>query len=75
MPPREQLQADGIATALHYPIPVHLQPAHADLGDPEAAGGGSAPGQEQRGNEEREATFDELALRKPGELFSFLHTV
>jgi len=29
---RERLQADGIATALHYPIPVHLQPAHADLG-------------------------------------------
>lgn len=26
------LRADGVATALHYPIPVHLQPAYADLG-------------------------------------------
>jgi len=26
------LQAEGIATGLHYPIPVHLQEAHADLG-------------------------------------------
>jgi len=25
------LQAEGIQTGLHYPIPVHLQPAHADL--------------------------------------------
>jgi len=29
---RQRLQTDGIATGLHYPIPVHLQPAHADLG-------------------------------------------
>ena len=26
------LQAQGIHTGIHYPIPVHLQPAHADLG-------------------------------------------
>jgi dTDP-4-amino-4,6-dideoxygalactose transaminase len=26
------LRADGIHTGLHYPIPVHLQPAWADLG-------------------------------------------
>jgi dTDP-4-amino-4,6-dideoxygalactose transaminase len=26
------LQAKGIHTGLHYPIPVHLQPAHHDLG-------------------------------------------
>jgi dTDP-4-amino-4,6-dideoxygalactose transaminase len=26
------LQAEGVATGLHYPIPVHLQEAHADLG-------------------------------------------
>jgi dTDP-4-amino-4,6-dideoxygalactose transaminase len=26
------LQAQGIQTGLHYPIPVHLQEAHADLG-------------------------------------------
>jgi dTDP-4-amino-4,6-dideoxygalactose transaminase len=33
---RERLQAAllerGIHTGIHYPIPVHLQPAHADLG-------------------------------------------
>ena len=26
------LKAEGIATGIHYPVPVHLQPAHADLG-------------------------------------------
>ena len=26
------LQANGIGTGIHYPIPVHLQEAHADLG-------------------------------------------
>jgi dTDP-4-amino-4,6-dideoxygalactose transaminase len=29
---QRMLQAEGIHTGLHYPIPVHLQPAHADLG-------------------------------------------
>ena len=29
---REALDAQGIQTGVHYPIPVHLQPAHADLG-------------------------------------------
>lgn len=29
---QERLQAAGVATGLHYPIPVHLQPAFADLG-------------------------------------------
>jgi dTDP-4-amino-4,6-dideoxygalactose transaminase len=27
-----QLQADGVATGIHYPVPIHLQPAYADLG-------------------------------------------
>jgi dTDP-4-amino-4,6-dideoxygalactose transaminase len=27
-----QLHAEGIATGIHYPIPVHLQPAYSDLG-------------------------------------------
>jgi dTDP-4-amino-4,6-dideoxygalactose transaminase len=31
-PLREHLAADGIDTGIHYPIPIHLQPAHADLG-------------------------------------------
>ena len=26
------LAADGVATAIHYPIPIHLQPAYASLG-------------------------------------------
>jgi dTDP-4-amino-4,6-dideoxygalactose transaminase len=29
---REALAARGIATGIHYPTPVHLQPAYADLG-------------------------------------------
>lgn len=29
---RERLQAQGIETRIHYPVPIHLQPAYADLG-------------------------------------------
>lgn len=29
---QEELQAQGIQTGIHYPIPVHLMPAYADLG-------------------------------------------
>jgi dTDP-4-amino-4,6-dideoxygalactose transaminase len=29
---REHLEREGIQTAIHYPIPAHLQPAYADLG-------------------------------------------
>ncbi len=29
---RDVLGKEGIQTGIHYPIPVHLQPAHADLG-------------------------------------------
>ena len=29
---RHALASEGIQTGVHYPIPVHLQPAHADLG-------------------------------------------
>ena len=36
VPEREKFQsaltAQGISTGIHYPIPVHLQPAYADLG-------------------------------------------
>lgn len=28
----EKLKADGISTVIHYPIPIHLQGAYADLG-------------------------------------------
>jgi dTDP-3-amino-3,4,6-trideoxy-alpha-D-glucose transaminase len=29
---REHLDAEGVASAIHYPTPIHLQPAYADLG-------------------------------------------
>lgn len=29
---RRMLDAEGVQTGLHYPIPIHLQPAYADLG-------------------------------------------
>lgn len=29
---QDALQADGVQTGIHYPTPVHLLPAHADLG-------------------------------------------
>jgi dTDP-4-amino-4,6-dideoxygalactose transaminase len=29
---QQSLRAEGVQTGIHYPIPVHLQPAHADLG-------------------------------------------
>ena len=29
---QQALLRQGIQTGIHYPIPVHLQPAHADLG-------------------------------------------
>lgn len=36
---RDRMAADGIATAIHYPTPIHLQPAFAHLGQ----GKGSCP--------------------------------
>ncbi|HEY4867582.1 MAG TPA: DegT/DnrJ/EryC1/StrS family aminotransferase, partial [Candidatus Dormibacteraeota bacterium] len=29
---QSRLHASGVGTGIHYPIPVHLQPAWADLG-------------------------------------------
>ena len=28
----DHVKSKGIATGLHYPIPIHLQPAYAELG-------------------------------------------
>jgi dTDP-4-amino-4,6-dideoxygalactose transaminase len=40
---RQRLKAEGVETLVHYPVPVHLQPAYADLGyDP-----GSLPATER----------------------------
>lgn len=33
----DKLKADGVQAGIHYPIPVHLQPAYADLGLTEGA--------------------------------------
>lgn len=50
-PERDALQAHlkdhGVATGIHYPVPVHLQPAYRDLGK----GPGSFPVTEQLANE------------------------
>lgn len=40
---KEHLDAKGIATAVHYPTPIHLQPAYADAG----SGPGSLPQTEE----------------------------
>ena len=29
---REHLEAEGVSSAIHYPTPIHLQPAYADAG-------------------------------------------
>jgi dTDP-4-amino-4,6-dideoxygalactose transaminase len=44
---QEALHAEGIQTGIHYPIPVHLLPAFADLGDK----AGQFPHSEQAANE------------------------
>ncbi len=44
---RSALQAEGVQTAVHYAIPVHLQPAYAELGYRE----GSFPESEAAANE------------------------
>ncbi len=36
---KHHLEARGVSTAIHYPVPIHLQPAYADCGD----GPGSLP--------------------------------
>jgi dTDP-4-amino-4,6-dideoxygalactose transaminase len=43
----EDLKTEGVQSAIHYPIPVHLQKAHADLG----YGTGDFPHSEKAGNE------------------------
>jgi dTDP-4-amino-4,6-dideoxygalactose transaminase len=44
---RSHLDSQGIASAIHYPTPIHLQPAYADLG----LGPGSLPVAEQLAGE------------------------
>ena len=44
---KERLKRSGIGTLIHYPVPVHLQPAYADLGHKE----GSLPNSEKAAGE------------------------
>ncbi len=44
---RDHLDACGVASAIHYPTPIHLQPAYADLG----LGPGSLPVAERLASE------------------------
>ena len=44
---REALRDSGVQTLIHYPIPVHLQPAYRDLGQPK----GSCPEAERAAGE------------------------
>ena len=44
---RDRMGADGVATAIHYPRPIHLQPAFAHLGQ----GPGSCPVAERAADE------------------------
>jgi dTDP-4-amino-4,6-dideoxygalactose transaminase len=44
---QQQLLAEGVQTGIHYPVPVHLMPAYADLGYAR----GSFPCAEQASNE------------------------
>lgn len=44
---RDHLDAQGVASAIHYPTPVHLQPAYAELG----LGPGSLPVAERLASE------------------------
>ncbi len=44
---RAHLDAEGVASAIHYPTPIHLQPAYADLGQ----GLGSLPVAERLADE------------------------
>lgn len=44
---RAHLEAEGVASAIHYPTPIHLQPAYADLGQ----GLGSLPNAERLAGE------------------------
>jgi dTDP-3-amino-3,4,6-trideoxy-alpha-D-glucose transaminase len=44
---RAHLEAEGVASAIHYPTPIHLQPAYADLNQ----GPGSLPNAERLAGE------------------------
>ncbi len=64
---QEALQAQGIHTGIHYPIPVHLLPAFADLG----YNAGQFPHSEQAANEVLSLPmFAELSLKQCEEVAS-----
>ena len=65
----EALGAKGIETGLHYPIPIHMQPAHADLGYTR----GDFPVSEQAALEELSLPlFPEMSESTPGQVIDAL---
>ena len=75
VPDRDALQRDlrenGVATGIHYPIPVHLQPAYADLG----YGSGDFPHTEQLARDELSLPlFAELAAEDQHHVAAVLRT-
>lgn len=66
------LQAHGVQTGIHYPVPVHLQPAHADLGYHE----GDFPHAERAANEVLSLPmYPELSTTAQEQVASAVHQV
>lgn len=62
---QQRLQADGIQTNLHYPYPIHLLPAYADLG----YGPGDFPEAEAAAREELSLPmYPELSAEQIGQI-------
>lgn len=69
---RRQFDAAGISCGMHYPIPVHLQPAYRDLG----YGAGAFPVAERFANETLSLPmYPELTAEQIGRVASVLHDV
>lgn len=69
---RRRLEAAGIASGMHYPIPVHLQPAYRDLG----YGAGAFPVAERFANETLSLPmYPELTGEQIVRVASVLHDV
>jgi dTDP-4-amino-4,6-dideoxygalactose transaminase len=68
---RDRLDEAGVQTGVHYPIPVHLQPAYRDLG----YSAGDFPVSEQAGHEVLSLPmFPELTEAQIGEVAQALRT-
>lgn len=66
---KQQLQQDGVSTIIYYPIPIHLQPAYAQLG----YGPGALPVTERLCSEVLSLPiFPELALEQQDQVIAVL---